>query len=431
MTVRSGKALSALTGTCVSILAIAAGCAGEIVSPPERDGTVEQSVHDEGTFELDGDALDSPAPGDDWDNTANALAYTGVLADPAPASIFWTGGSKDIHDITEWRHKDGNVPPKDDLTNAYAAAYDVNGDLVVYFGADRYAQNGDAQMGFWLLQNEVGLNADSTFSGMHADGDVLVLVDFTNGGKVGTINVYEWLSAGGGSDGNLNFVAGGAVLGADDDVFCLADDTACGAVNKEETPSPWPFQSKFGEPNMFPPGAFFEGGVNLSALFGEERCFASFLAESRASQEENAVLKDFVLGSFDTCKEEPPPPPKPCTIEVSKECKVTSKNVDGCDKTFTACFTATVTNTCCEPLPCGTLITVVDDAGTADDPSDDVEVSMMLDAPLDPGGSVQLSGEFQTNENPPLDNVVHATADTGSEVIEASSEPTACQCLAE
>lgn len=50
---------------------------------------------------------------------------------PAPQSIFTGGGSKDPLDISQWKYKDGAVPDKDDITNAYAAAYNANGDLVI------------------------------------------------------------------------------------------------------------------------------------------------------------------------------------------------------------------------------------------------------------------------------------------------------------
>ncbi|NMV11847.1 hypothetical protein HKB26_01215, partial [Vibrio parahaemolyticus] len=89
-------------------------------------------------------------------------------------------------DISEWSHKDGSVPDKDDLTNAYAAAYGVdNGgggsDLVIYFGADRFANVGDAFMGFWFFQDDVQALDDGSFSGQHVVGDVLVLIDYPQG----------------------------------------------------------------------------------------------------------------------------------------------------------------------------------------------------------------------------------------------------------
>ena len=47
---------------------------------------------------------------------------------------------------------------------------------------------------------------------------------------------------------------------------------------------------------------FYEGGVNLSALFPQTLpCFSTFLTNTRTSQSPSADLKDFGLGSLDTC----------------------------------------------------------------------------------------------------------------------------------
>lgn len=91
-----------------------------------------------GLFALDGDTQDTDGDltmPDDWDsldrldpNNGGAgfggqpIAFTSILDDPAPVTIFWKGGSKDVLDIPNWWHKDGSVPDKDDITNAYAAA---------------------------------------------------------------------------------------------------------------------------------------------------------------------------------------------------------------------------------------------------------------------------------------------------------------------
>lgn len=148
------------------------------------------AIHDIGVFELEGDAVDDPAvAGNDW-STVNAggggstVARTGVLTDPGNTTIFTGGGSKDPIDISSWNWKDdtGGLPDKDNITNAYAAAYNVNGELLIYFGADRFANDGDAQLGFWFFQQNVTTNVNGTFSGVHQVGDILVLANFTNGG---------------------------------------------------------------------------------------------------------------------------------------------------------------------------------------------------------------------------------------------------------
>ena len=262
-------------------------------------------------FELDGNATDEIGPdaADDWDNLSSAFATTGILADgaspPADQTYFTRGGSKDINDISEWGHaaKD-SAPDKDELTNAYAAAYTADdGDLLLYFGADRLANNGDSQIGFWFLQDDIGLNPDGTFDGHHQEGDILVMSEFVKGGSVFDVKVYQWEGPGGSED-SLTLLAHGADC---DDLPPGEGFPVCATVNNEPVPVPdlWDYESKSGDSTSFPTGAFYEGGMNLSAILRDARqdisasgSFSTFLAETRSSQSVDAQLKDFVLGPF-------------------------------------------------------------------------------------------------------------------------------------
>ncbi|HET9564071.1 MAG TPA: SpaA isopeptide-forming pilin-related protein [Mycobacterium sp.] len=272
-----------------------------------------QAVHAEGIFELDKNAVNSVAtPGNDWDqvfaNTANNCSALGAIActfvhDPEGTTIFQTGGSKDINDIPQWRYTGGSVPDKDELTNAYAAMYvgpagsGLAGHQIIYFGADRFANNGDSVIGFWFFKNDISLNADGTFSGVHSVGDILLISDFSGGGGTTTIGAFEWVGSGG-SDGALNSL--GTSL-ADCVPGPAAGDAGCATVNSSPTPSPWPYTPKSGPANIFPSGSFFEGGVDLTQL-EVEGCFSSFLAETRSSTSLSAQLKDFIGGSFQPCR---------------------------------------------------------------------------------------------------------------------------------
>jgi hypothetical protein len=250
-------------------------------------------------FELDRNAVDGAAAGEDWGTLfpsggGSAVAAT-FVTDPANATIFTTGGSKDDLDIPSWRHTAGSVPDKDEITNAYAAAYASGGDTVLYFGADRFANNGSSTIGFWFFRNAVETNANGTFSGAHSVGDILIVSDFTQGGAISTIKLFTWVGSGGTAtaNGTLNLVASG--------VDCTsALGNLCATVNGASTPSPWPYTPKSGPSGSFPSGAFFEGGVNLTQL-GLSGCFSSFLAETRSSPSVDAQLKDFVGGRFALC----------------------------------------------------------------------------------------------------------------------------------
>lgn len=237
-------------------------------------------------FELDGNAIiNNPTSGlpDDWERLYNSAGHqelwTNVLVDPSGVTCF-VQGSKDILAISTWAWANQAVPDKDEILDAYGAIY---ADEDLYFGADRFATNGTAYVGFWLLQGDIGLNLDGTFYGDHVVGDILILSTLLGGGGNVYILVYKWVGPAG-SPSALELVA--------------ADSTqALAIVNITPEFSPWPYIPKVGMPGTFPIGAFFEGGVDLNAL-GVVGCFTSFLCETRSSAELSAELKDFVLGYF-------------------------------------------------------------------------------------------------------------------------------------
>jgi len=275
------------------------------------------AVHDEGLFELDGNTIAGDAaapigPADDWDShpgaTGNAFIFKTDPLSQTNDNIFTGGGSKDQQPISAWAWKTGSVPDKDNIEHAFAAAYQKNGHTFVYYGLDRYANNGDAFTGFWFFKGKVGPAAGGSFSGAHQVGDLLVLSNFTNGGAVATIQLFEWVGSGG-SDGSLNLVADGKKC-----TDAPAVDKACAVTNSDDINPSWNFDDKAvaGTNNLIPPESFFEGGIDLDKLFdGNAPCFSSFFAETRSSQSVTATLKDFSGGSFDTCV-----PPK-ITTKVS------------------------------------------------------------------------------------------------------------------
>ena len=289
-------------------------------------------------FELDGNVTNSngvfgpPASGDgkdDWQNVFNLSSVTppGTGA-PAPsgAEVFIrdlpgeTGketqydAGKDTLDLNGWTRKEVSkvVPDKDNITNAYAKQYMIDHDgnaatpehRVIYFGADRLANNGDAALGFWFFQQKVELTGTNGFSPNHTArnvstgqrGDVLVQVDFVSGGKSSEIQIFEWVGSGG-SHGPLDELEFKASNGT---IVCTDDDAACAITNDSATGSYWPYTPKFGTSGTFPAESFYEGGIDISELVGDV-CFNSFLANTRTSHSETADLKDLALGDFNTC----------------------------------------------------------------------------------------------------------------------------------
>ncbi len=245
----------------------------------------------DGAFQLEGDAVDSGA-GDDWANihagSDSALATTGILTDTAGRRF--TGGSKDTLDMPSNSWDSANVPDKDDILHAYAALYEINGNDTVVFGLDRYANNGTAHAGFWFFQDEIVANANGSFSGQRTVGDVFIVSNFTSGGDLSTIAFHTWTGSG--------------LSAATTGVECApGSQTLCAISNEAAAAAPWSYTPKQGSAGTFPIASFFEGGINLDAVFRNGApCFSSFIAETRASDSVTAELKNFVLGELDTCQ---------------------------------------------------------------------------------------------------------------------------------
>jgi len=307
--------------------------------------TVALGTHDFDLLELDGNTADGVATGVDWDSlftsggsAADAYVYLEDPFDAALDDIFTGGSTKDIHDIDEWLWKPSQPQPdKDDIENAAAAAFSYAGpavcgpddgdpdtpefctnpgDQILYFAADRFTVQGTSFIGFWFLQNEVtqtdvASQGGFLFGGVHEEGDILAVIEYTNGGSVTSMKIWKWVascvdpdpsdSVDPCVDDNLFEIFSG--------VDCLdtaPEDPACARSNRADdgTVNPeWPYTPKGGDPDdPYPVGAFVEGGINLTALGVDVGCLSSFLAETRSSSVPTATLKDKALGHFDVCE---------------------------------------------------------------------------------------------------------------------------------
>jgi hypothetical protein len=297
----------------------------------------QSGVDNNNVFELEGNTQDDPAlPGLDWESAfpPGTPLTPNPIQDPAPQTIFTQGGSKDTNDVSQWHWKNGSVPDKDNILQAVAAALALpSGDTAIYFAASRFNNNGDADIGLWFFQQTVAPQPNGTFGAVnHIDGDLLVLVNFENGGLVPSIFVYVW--QGGVNGGPV--LATGLTTGECGVGPNAGNFDACAITNSAASPAPpfWNYVPKFGPAGIFPPQSFFEGGVNLNKIFptGNLPCFSSFLAETRSSSSITAQLKDFAEGSFNLCG-----------IKVTKVCSDGVPTPDGTALTYT--FTGTVTNT--------------------------------------------------------------------------------------
>jgi hypothetical protein len=266
---------------------------------------------DDGVFELDGNAVQDTQ--EDWQTLylggGTATLFSGIIKDKNGAdNIFTGGGSKVPLDFPGYKWKSSPPPPdKTNITNAYAANYDYAGDQVIVFGADLFADNGDAEIAFWLLQDDVATLPDGTFSGVHVNGDVYIASKFSNGGRIANIAVFEWDDTCSKDDRTPTVIGSCAaqniaIVIPEGPALCDGSGSvdACAITNLVTATAPWDYEYKGGGTD-FAPTTFFEGGINISAVFGASKCFSSYMVATGASTSFTSTAKDFALGNFDVC----------------------------------------------------------------------------------------------------------------------------------
>ena len=209
----------------------------------------------------------------------------------------FTEGTKDFSLASGMVWSISQTKAKNDIANGIAVivnSIQLNGAPYVgigpylSFAGDRTSNNGDAQIGFWFFQNgtaPVTVSGSNIFDPPKTDGDLLVLADFTGGGKNAAVTVLEWVSDGSGtypnSDGHFNLVTN---IGA-----------AVAQNNTGTTPVPTGWDYLAGVTN-YTQNAFYEGFVDLGTFGPGAACFSRFMLETRSSASITASLDDFVGG---------------------------------------------------------------------------------------------------------------------------------------
>lgn len=231
----------------------------------------------------------------DWGTLFNSSTpqFKRFVKDMVTNDNAFTNGSSDEKDVSTWGWNSNGANDKTNIVNA-GVFFDKNTG-VAYFFADRSANNGDAAVGFWILQDPVAMTGTltGTFTNTHKVGDILVISHFENGGTAADIKAYRWSGTGLVDITNSSFfpvILDGAVNGSTVDVPSLTG---------------WSYTSKNegSVPGKYPQNTFFEGSIDLNnpnVGLDLDACTARFLIETRNSQSTDAALGDFVLGSFGT-----------------------------------------------------------------------------------------------------------------------------------
>ncbi|WP_242132993.1 hypothetical protein, partial [Aestuariivivens marinum] len=183
----------------------------------------------------------------------------------------------------------------------------------LFFAGDRESNNGTGYIGFWFLLNgsaAVDAGKDKYFSPDHytnfgeedpdnpgtffdaetSIGDLLVLADFTGGGRNAAITVLKWVGPGNGNRGNNN------------SLYEIGLDSQVGQNNAGPTGVPSNFVVPEGQIE-YDTNEFYEGVIDITDVFDLQNnpeiiCGATWMLETRSSDEITADSKDFVGGNF-------------------------------------------------------------------------------------------------------------------------------------
>ncbi len=220
----------------------------------------------------------------------------------------FTSSNKINDDPNTYTWGTGSSPNKNEIQNAIAhfsfadptIQYGQEGDLWLAFAADRQVTNGSSYIDFEILQAPLTLNNDGTVTSAGPDGgrtvlDLLITIEFTNGGGAASVVVRQW-----GPDGSGGFIYS---------IITPETGTVFGTENDVETIVPYSIynQDPINEAGFYQYSInqWAEGAVNVSSFFPEDACvnLSTLFVRTRTSgSSSQSELKDF--------------PGKPIDIEI-------------------------------------------------------------------------------------------------------------------
>lgn len=238
--------------------------------------------------------------------TVDPLDVDTTACSAGDSSVFTgKGGEKNGDRIDGMTFSTAPVPNKDDLSNVYAVVHRPTAlTAEVFFGAERVRTDGDSHLDFELLHATVtrAAGCSGSFAGSRSQGDLLVSVDFNDGGAWAATSVHQWHCADETetqpADGTAcDPPAHGPSVPHYEDVSAVPAIAAAVSVRVNHLATVpcggWACRAADGtEIASLPVNALVEGGIDLSAS-GFAGCTATLLPHTRTAQRFTSTLKDF------------------------------------------------------------------------------------------------------------------------------------------
>ena len=285
-------------------------CGAKIPSFPPTAGQVPQ-FHNQGTGVFDQAFVPTPTNGDTVTGCGTG-SYT-----------FNQNIAKFNQDFSQMQFSVSGSEPKGQISNVYAVGrQSSNGHDEVYVGLERPVASGDEHTDFQFLQEPVSLasNCGPNFtSGVRESGDLVLEINFTNGGNLANPNVYLWSCTGtlpiatvgtpcsNSTNPSANWAslpecpsngpcypAGSISIDANQagPIDCGGWVCTAGSNANHNTATS----------STIPMDGFMEAAIDLDTLGVNTGCSSTFLALTRSSQSFTSQMKHFSPPhTFDTC----------------------------------------------------------------------------------------------------------------------------------
>ncbi|MDA3909906.1 MAG: gliding motility-associated C-terminal domain-containing protein [Bacteroidales bacterium] len=219
------------------------------------------------------------------DGTALDSLNSGLFLDNYNGNDIIFQGSKFNQNPNLWSWSVGKANSKNDINNVmYHLAKDAGDNMWIMLGSDRYTTSGTSYIDFEFLQNTLVRTSDFGFSSTGPHGgrtinDMIVSVEYSNGGSAGNIRIYLWKPVGTGYDYVEQTIPAGVAFASTNSSIVSVPFGAFG------TTSYIPYQ-------------FAEAAVNISDLFGAlDPCLGlsvkTIIVKTKASTSLTANLGDF------------------------------------------------------------------------------------------------------------------------------------------
>ncbi|WP_026932609.1 T9SS type A sorting domain-containing protein [Christiangramia echinicola] len=215
-------------------------------------------------------------------------------ADP---TIF-TGSNKINDNPNTYTWGTGSSPNKNEIQTAIAhfsfadptIQFGVDGDLWLAFAADRQVTNGSSYIDFEILQAPLTQQPGGTFQSLGPNGgrtlgDILVTIEFTNGGGAATVVTRRWVANGNSFIYQTFTPTEGTVFGTENDVMTIVPYSI---YNQDPINEAGFYQYSINQ--------WAEGAVNVSSFFPEDACvnLSTLFVRTRTSgNSAQSELKDF------------------------------------------------------------------------------------------------------------------------------------------